>query len=161
MFKKTVFYLIVAFVIFGGQFFINRGLISGVPPQINSRTMDGQEVMSRIEKGPALIYFWAEWCGICNMMKASIASVLKDYPGFTVSVRSGNDLQVRQYLNRHQLDWPVVNDRDSRIAKRYGVEGVPVLFFVNPEGKIIFSAVGFTSETGIRFRLMLVDILSF
>lgn len=155
MLKKIVFYLAVAVLIFGGQFFINRGLATGQPPAILQKTLDGREAMTAIGKGPAVIYFWAEWCGICNMMKGSMDDVLRDYPGVTVAVRSGNGDEVRTYLQQHSLDWPVVNDADGEIAGLYGVKGVPALFFIGGDGDIWLTSVGFSSELGVRFRLWL------
>ncbi|WP_084191121.1 protein disulfide oxidoreductase [Methylomarinum vadi] len=155
MVKKILFYLAVAVLIFGGQFFLNRGLATGQPPAILQKTLGGREAMAAIEKGPAVIYFWAEWCGICNMMKGSMDEVLRDYPGITVAVRSGDDGAVTSYLRQHGLQWPVVNDTDGEIAGHYGVKGVPALFFIGGDGDIWLTSVGFSSELGIRFRLWL------
>ncbi len=159
MIKKAVFYIAVALLIFGGQFFINRGLVTGKPPLIKEPTLAGFTVMTPIIRGPAIIYFWAEWCGICKMMQDSVSAVLQTYPGITVAVRSGGDQNVRHYLHEQNLGWVVVNDTKGGIANRYGVNGVPAVFFVNADGEIMFSAVGFTSEAGLRIRMWLVGLL--
>ena len=153
--KKILFYLAVAAVLFGGQFFINRGLVTGTPPTITQRTLQGDEVMPAIARGPAVIYFWAEWCGICGMMQGTLSTLLKDYPVITVAVRSGDDGDVADYLRERGLNWPVVNDEHGTIAERYGIKGVPALFFIDGEGNIALTSAGFSSEAGIRFRLWL------
>ena len=159
MLTKTLFYLLVALLIFGGQFFINRNLVTGTPPKIEGKTLSGRAAMPLIAKGPAIIYFWAEWCGICNMMKGAVDSVLQEYTGITIAVRSGSHQKVTRFLQERQLNWTVVNDVDGTIAGRYRIRGVPVAFFLNKEGEIVFSAVGFTSEWGLRFRFWLVGLL--
>lgn len=158
MVKKSLFYLFVAMVIFGGQFFINRGLVTGQPPPIEEKLLNGAEVTPNMVRRPAIIYFWAEWCGICNLMKDSLSSVLQEHAGVTIAVRSGDDDRVLAYLQQHGLDWPVVNDDTGEIAQRYGVKGVPALFYIGQDGSILMTSVGFSSEPGIRFRLWLSSL---
>jgi thiol-disulfide isomerase/thioredoxin len=159
MAKKIFFYLSVIVLIFGGQFFVNKGLVTGSPPSIAAKTLNGMDAMPKLEQGPGIIYFWAEWCGICKMMQGTISSVLKEVPAVTVAVRSGDDQTITQYLKQHSLQWPVVNDGNGHIAERYGIRGVPAIFFINQQGSIVFAAVGYTSEIGMRFRLWLAGVL--
>ncbi len=158
MAKKLGFYIFAALFIFAGQFLVNQDLVSGSPPAIVQTTLTGENAMQRISKGPAVLYFWAEWCGICRSMQGSVSNVLQDYPGLTVAVRSGDEGTLRNYLNDKQLNWPVVNDNSGSIGQRYGIKGVPAVFFINAGGDIVFTTVGFTSEWGMRFRLWLAGL---
>lgn len=157
--KNTVFYLLVITVIFGGQFLFNRGMVTGTPPPITGKPLTVQPELSQLGKGPRMIYFWAEWCGICNMMKGTVTSVLQDYPGITIAVRSGDDAKVRAYLHQQGLDWSVINDGQGMVADRYGVNGVPAAFYLNEAGDIVLTSVGYSSEWGMRFRLWLSALL--
>jgi thiol-disulfide isomerase/thioredoxin len=159
MLKKLGFYIFAALFIFAGQFLVNQDLVSGTPPAIIQTTLSGESAMQRISKGPALLYFWAEWCGICRSMQDSVSNVLQDYPGLTVAVRSGDDSKLQHYLNRNQLNWPVVNDNGGSLGQGYGIKGVPALFFTDAAGDIVFATVGFTSEWGMRFRLWLAGLI--
>lgn len=156
--KKLGFYLVAAVFIFAGQFLVNQDLISGKPPAMNQTTLSGDMPLLSPRKGPMILYFWAEWCGVCRSMQSSISHVLQDYPGTTIAVQSGDDDKLRAYLNQKQLIWPVVNDHDGNVAQHYGVKAVPALFFINTAGNIVFSSAGFTSEWGIRFRLWLTAL---
>ncbi len=156
--KKFLFYLAVTAVIIYGQFFLNRGLATGEPPEIAALTITGAPVTDQISKGPGLIYFWAEWCGICRSMQGSVTELLKDYPGITVAMQSGSTEAVRNYQSRESLSWQTVTDPDGAIGARYGVRGVPTFFILDQEGKIKFTSTGFSSETGIRFRLWLAGL---
>lgn len=155
MLKKSAFYLFAVLFIFGGQFLANSNLVTGPPPQIEQSTLSEQTPMPAIAKGPALIYFWAEWCGVCRTMQSNVSAVTPDYPSMTVAVRSGDRQAVSAYLKKNQLVWPTVNDADGAIGQRYGVSAVPALFFLNRQGDIVFTSVGYTSEWGLRFRLWL------
>ncbi len=159
MFKKSAFYLFAILFIFSGQFLLSSGLVTGHPPEIKITTLTGNPAMQNLKQGPALIYFWAEWCGICRTMQSNVSSVLTDYPGLTVAVRSGNQQQITTYLQQQQLNWPVVNDSDGAISQNYGSRSVPALFFLNKQGQIVFTSIGYTSEWGLRFRLWLAGLL--
>lgn len=91
-------------------------------------------------------------------MQGSVSNVLRDYPGVTIAVRSGDDGTLQNYLNDKQLNWPVVNDNSGNLGQRYGIRGVPAVFFINATGEIVFTTVGYTSEWGMRFRLWLAGL---
>lgn len=159
MFKKSAFYLFAAIFIFAGQFLASSGVVTGIPPTIEQPTLAGNAAMPLIAKGPGLIYFWAEWCGICRSIQGNVTAVLHDYPSATVAVRSGDDQAVIAYMTAKRLVWPTVNDSDGSIAQRYGVNTVPALLFLNGNGDIVFSSVGYISEWGLRFRLWLAQFV--
>lgn len=159
MLKKSAFYIFAAVFIFAGQFLASSGVVTGTPPKIEAVTLTGNAVMPLIAKGPALIYFWAEWCGICRSIQGNVDAVLRDYPAISVAVRSGDNQTVIDYMNAKQIAWPTVNDNDGSIGQRYGVRAVPALLFLNAKGDIVFSSVGYTSEWGLRFRLWLTGFV--
>ncbi|MDD2759442.1 MAG: redoxin family protein [Methylomonas sp.] len=115
--------------------------------------------MHYLTKGPALLYFWAEWCGVCRAMHDNVDAVLRDYPGLTVAVRSADTQSLSGHLSENKLDWPVVDDRDGTIGQTYGVRAVPAVFFIDNHGDIVFTSVGYTSEWGLRFWLWLSQLL--
>lgn len=157
--KKTLFYLCAVLIIFGGQFLPNNGRLTGKLPLIKQQTLGGSNAANYISKGPAIIYFWAEWCGICKMMQQPMTEVLKDYPGFTVAVKSGNTTSVEKYLKDNSLEWKVVNDPFGKMSEQFKIKGVPSVFFLNEKGRIILTTEGYTSQIGLRLRMWLVGII--
>jgi thiol-disulfide isomerase/thioredoxin len=158
-YKQYAIYLLFAAVVFAGQFLRTSDLVTGKPPTITQTTLGGIPATPLIDKGPAIVYFWAEWCGVCAMMQTAVSAVSADYPLLSVALRSGTDNAVEQYLQRKQLTWQVVNDQQGSIAQRYGVKAVPALFFINADGNIVFTSVGYTSEWGLRLRLWLAGLV--
>lgn len=153
--KEWAFYLFAGLFIFAGQFLAHRDLVTGTPPPIAQTALNGEAALQAIGKRPALIYFWAEWCGVCRSMQYSVTQVGKDHPLATVAIRSGDDAKLQSYLRDKNLNWPVVNDNSGEIGLRYGVKAVPALFFTDRNGSIVFATAGYTSEWGIRARLWL------
>lgn len=158
-FKKFIVYLLFAAAVFAAQFLRTSDLVTGKPPVIGQSTLGDIQAAPIIGKGPAIIYFWAEWCGVCSMMQHAVSAVSADYPLLTVALRSGTDSRIEEYLQEKQLAWPVINDTRGDIAERYGVKSVPALFFINADGDIVFTSVGYTSEWGLRVRLWLAGLV--
>lgn len=159
MMRKTLLYTAVIIVLFGGQWLFTGNRINGLPPTLEKPTLSGAPADAWLERPPTVIYFWAEWCGICTLMQNTVSEFLQDHAGITIAVRSGNDAEVLAYLHNKALSWPVINDNHGSIAQRYGVEGVPAIFFVNRHGRITLSAVGYTSIVGLQLRTWLADRL--
>lgn len=158
MLKKSAFYIFATVFIFAGQFLLSSNLVTGQPPRIEQTTISGQDPMQSLAQGPALLYFWAEWCGVCRTMQDNVNAVLQDYPGMTVAVRSDERQKLSAYLAQNHLNWPTINDGDGAIGQRYGIRGVPALFFINKKGDIVFTSIGYTSEWGLRIRLWLAGL---
>ena len=157
-FRKLLFYLIVTGVIIYGQFFSNQNLVTGTPPEIAAQTITGAPVADQISTGPGIIYFWAEWCGICRTMQGSISALLKVYPGITIAMQSGNPEEIKVYQQKAGLLWRTVADEDGNIGARYGIRGVPAVFILDKDGHIKFTSSGYSSEIGLRFRLWLAGL---
>ena len=102
-----------------------------------------------------LVHFWASWCRICALGQDAIKAIARDWPVITVAMQSGSAVDVRHHLQQAGLDFPVINDPDGRIARRFGVVAVPASFVVDARNHIAFRERGYTSEAGLRIRLWL------
>ncbi len=49
---------------------------------------------------------------------------------------------IRQAVMRLELEHPVVNDRQFRVWRSYGVNAWPTLVFINPEGRVVGQHAG-------------------
>jgi thiol-disulfide isomerase/thioredoxin len=155
-FKKPLLYLCAAFLIFIVPIFVQFRALPSPVPQIIKSTLQHQIIVN-----PQVIYFWAEWCGICRAMQGSISGIVADYKVVTLAVTSGEAAQIQTYLQEHQLNWPVINDPNNEIASQFSVQAVPATFILNKKGEIIFSETGYISEYGLRIRLWLATSTSF
>lgn len=137
------------------QSFQGRSLVSGQAPEITANVFYQNKLQDVNVKGPSLIYFWATWCGICKSIQGTMQTILQKHPGFTVAMKSGDEDNIRQYLRAQSLSWPFVVDEQGQVSAEYGVPGVPTIFILDGNGKIRYTAVGYSSVWGLELRLWL------
>jgi len=109
-------------------------------------------------QGPLLIYFWGSWCGICNLTSPAVNDIAADAEesGFrviTVALSSGNNQELRQYLNDEGYQFAVINDDNGSISEQWGVNVTPSFFYVDNKGDIVWISTGLSSEWGMRLKL--------
>lgn len=87
-------------------------------------------------------------------MSSNIEGIGKDYKVITVLSQSGNMERIRSYLNKNGLTQTVIPDPEGRVAKKYGVKAFPTSFIIDKRGKVQFIEIGYTTEIGLRLRLL-------
>ncbi len=87
-----------------------------------------------------LVNFWATWCKPCTTeMPAMQASFdkLRD-KGFVVLAINEleDDVKVREHIKQYGHTFPVLMDRDNKVANQFGVFGLPVSVFIDQQGRV-------------------------
>ncbi len=67
---------------------------------------------------------------------------------------------VKNYVRDQNLTFLNVLDPTSSVAVQYGVRGIPITFFINPEGKVVAYASGYREWDGKKGRKMFEQLLS-
>ncbi len=136
------------------QWWQTRPLASGTAPLLKGLSVRGEHLDLTEHRGhPVLVYFWAEWCAICRVEQDSILSIAGDFPVISIAMQSGDAMAVLKYQIDQQFDIPVIADPHSELAGLWGVKNVPTIFIIGPDGDIAHTAVGYTTEAGLRARL--------
>lgn len=133
-----------------------RGLPAGPAMGLEDTSLGGQPIsLSALRGRPVLVHFWATWCPVCRLEQGTINRLARDYQVLSVAMQSGADAEVREYMQQHHLNFPVLNDDDGVHAARWRIRGVPTSFILDATGRIRFVEAGYTTEAGLRLRLAL------
>lgn len=81
-----------------------------------------------------------------------------------ISTDQGSDEQVRKsvksYVSRKKLTFINLLDTTASTAAQYGVRGIPMNFFINPQGKVVAFASGYRKWDSKEGLLMIEQLLS-
>jgi len=106
-----------------------------------------------LDNKPILIHFWATWCPICKVEAPNIQEISEKYNVLTIATNSGSDMQIKEYLNEHNVDFKVINDENSNYARMFNIQVFPTTLIYDKDRSLIFSEVGYTSTFGLYIRM--------
>jgi len=105
---------------------------------------------------PALVVFWASWCGPCAQEAPALERFSKTAAGRGRIVgvdwsdaRSG----AVQFLRRYAWTFPNLRDAEGLVGNSYGLTGLPTTFVIDPDGRIHAALRGPQSERSLRRAL--------
>lgn len=98
-----------------------------------------------------LLDFWATWCHGCKTeipWYMSFVSKYKDQGLAAIGVAMDDDgwKKVKPFVTANKMNYPVVLGNDS-LAKRYGINALPVTLLIDREGRIAASHTGLVDKT--------------
>ncbi len=110
------------------------------PKQWILETLDGENIdlNKRIqEPGNRIMVFWATWCPFCKQLMPIVSELKRDYPDLEVlSFNVFDDITREDYATK--ADWPFIHVLGGdEFARVHGVKGLPTLFLINGEGKMV------------------------
>ena len=107
---------------------------------------------------PIMIHFWATWCPICKVEASNIQKISENFQVITIAVQSGSDTKIEKYQKEHSVNFMVINDKDSSLAKQFNISVFPTTIIYNKNGKAIFSDVGYTSIWVLWLKMLWANI---
>ena len=127
---------------------------------LEEKTVNGLNVKDILKsKKPLVINFWGTWCPVCNQ-EVSILSKLAnrdDIILLTVAVNSGANSDIKEYMQEKDIDFLVINDNNSKLAKSFNISVFPTTIFLSSDRKNIIKDSGYTTLAGFLARVKLVE----
>jgi cytochrome c biogenesis protein CcmG/thiol:disulfide interchange protein DsbE len=132
---------------------------AGIAPEFTLTTFAGETISLNDLRGKGVVLnFWASWCDPCRAEAALLEAAWQRERNNGI-VFIGLDYLDQEhaalaYLKEFNVTYPNGPDLQSAAARRYGIQGVPETFFIDPTGKITHLTIGpIISEAELNTRL--------
>lgn len=117
-------------------------------PGVMLKTLDGQNHSLTQHAGKlVLVNFWATWCQPCIREMPSMERLYAKYKPsgleiVAISLDQGNEDDVREFVAKLKLTFPIVLDPDHKAKALYKVRGLPTTYLLDRKGQVAGYGVG-------------------
>lgn len=94
---------------------------------------------------PAVVTFFASWCGPCSVEAPGLERVAKSLHGRArvVAVSWSDSRQgALRFVRRFHWSFSVLRDANGRSGYAYGIQGLPTSFVLDSRGRIVTRLIG-------------------
>ena len=167
--KVCIILLILTFILVGGRHFSEdlfiqkeqlamevNAKVNQVAPDFVLKATDGNiySLTSYLGK-KVVINFWAAWCPPCKEELPAIQEFYEQNLKNVVllSINSDPDYAFDKLLKEYGITFPVLLDKNSKIANKYRVLSIPTTFILDEYGKIAYIHYGTVTKEKLNALL--------
>lgn len=122
-------------------------------PSFTFETSPGKtQNISEFKGKTVLITFFATWCGPCRKelphIQAEIYNKYKNNPNFVLLIlgREHSWAEVNKFKTENKFTMPFYPDPERKVYSQFAKQSIPRNFLISPDGKILFSTIGFEEK---------------
>ncbi len=127
---------------------------------VHGNTVTLDSLMGKV----VFLNFWAPWCQSCKEELPDIDALHKKYSsrGFTVVsiCIERSESVVNKYLQKRQVSFPVLVDKNGEVADMYRFPGLPASFLIGKDGIIRYKHMGYGKEFLNIYEQEIIDLLN-
>ena len=127
-------------------------------PQLDAAPLTLSQLQGRI----VIMEFWATWCGPCRFSLPSLEVIYRRYKDRGVTVLLINQGEAAEPVRRWvhgRFTAPILLDQEQQAGRRYGVQGIPRLFILDRDGRIVYTHAGYGGGLERNVTLILEQLL--
>ncbi|MDP4163953.1 MAG: thiol-disulfide oxidoreductase ResA [Bacillota bacterium] len=124
-------------------------------PDFVLKDLNGKKHRLSDYKGQGVfLNFWGSWCSPCETEMPYINNQYHQFSNkgvqvLAVDIKESN-LAVSQFAEQHNLDYPIVIDKDSQVMNEYGIDPLPATFLIDKNGIIVKYHTGQLTEAMVK-----------
>lgn len=128
-------------------------------PDLVGTTLDGEEFRLSDHLGKVVVLnVWASWCAPCRAEAPALKAVAEGYDGQPVQFvglgTRDSDTSARAFMDRYDLPYPSVIDRDGRLQLLFRdtlpPQAIPSTVIIDAQGRVAARGLGSLSEASLR-----------
>lgn len=157
MIQKLTYLLLIALMLvnlsgFGQDETTLVKLNQTVPDFTFEKTAEKKQSISDLKGKTVLITFFATWCGPCRRelphIQSDIYDKYKNNKNFELLIfgREHTWDEVNKFKKENNYTMSFYPDVERKIFSKFATQSIPRNFLVSPEGKVIFSSIGFDEK---------------
>jgi cytochrome c biogenesis protein CcmG, thiol:disulfide interchange protein DsbE len=140
----------------------DSGKSARAAPPLPTQVLRGPAVdLASLRGRPALINFWASWCGPCKQEAPELERLARRLHGEARLVGvDWNDTTANAtaFIRAHGLTYPNLRDGSSQVGNAFGLTGLPTTFVIDSQGRVVRTLRG--PQTGATLREGLASVPS-
>jgi peroxiredoxin len=116
-------------------------------PAFRLKDIDGKTHALSDYKGKVIVLnFWATWCPPCrfempSMERAQSLTAEDDIVFLGINVGEDEDT-IFTFTADYPVTFPLLMDLNSEIIDKYPVVGLPTTYVIDPQGRMVYQAIG-------------------
>ena len=117
-------------------------------PDFTLKSIKGENVrLAELRGDVVMLNFWATWCGPCRQEMPLLEKLSQRYRdlGFTlVGINVEEDASgMEKFLKDVPVSFTILRDGENKVAKQYGVDGMPSTVIIDRNGVVRYIHRGY------------------
>ena len=168
--RRLVIRIAILLVLFGAlgytlylNFFISKEKVKvgSIAPDFALIDLQGKRHQLSDYRGKGVfVNFWGTWCKPCEKEMPFMNTLYPEYKKKGVEILAVDvgetKVAVKTFVERHNLKFPIVIDKQNEVVDAYGVDPLPATYLIDKNGKVKKIFIGGMTKKDIKQSLELI-----
>lgn len=129
-------------------------------PRFELQGLSGESFsLADLNGKPALINFWASWCGPCRKEAPELVRLYEQYKDqiafYAINMTADDSIAgAKAFVEEFKLPFPILMDENGAVTAQYRVKSIPTTFFVDGRGTIQSITTGLVASDSLEKQIL-------